>query len=203
MTDYFALLNEPRRPWIDPGLLKAKFLSLSGELHPDRTHNASEQEKAAAAQHYAELNSAFHCLREPKDRLRHLLELELGQKPQDLQEIPPDLADLFMEIAQLCRQANAFLAERAKVSSPMLRVELFERGQEWSERLGMMQRRIGQRQEKLVRELKALDAEWNATEGNTSARVPLLRKLEGVHRLFSFYARWSSQIQEAIVQLAV
>jgi DnaJ-domain-containing protein 1 len=203
MTDYFALLDETRRPWIDPALLKAKFLTLSAELHPDRVHNASEHERTAAAQHYAELNSAFNCLRQPKDRLRHLLELELGHKPKDLQEIPADLADLFIEIAQLCQQATRFLAEKTKVSSPMLRVQLFERGQEWAERLGAVQRRVGERLAKLVRELQLLDAKWNGTAGNASARAPLLRKLEEIHRLFSFYARWSSQIQEAIVQLAL
>jgi len=202
MIDYFALLNEARRPWINPELLKAKFFTLSAERHPDRVHNASEHEKALAAQHYAELNSAYNCLREPKNRLCHLLELELGHKPKDLQEIPADLADLFIEIAQLCQQANAFLAERAKVSSPMLRVQLFERGQDWAERLSTMQRRIGQRQEKLVRELQCLDAEWNETS-DASARVPLLTKLGGIHRLLSFYARWNSQIQEAIVQLTL
>ncbi len=203
MTDYFALLDEPRRPWVDPELLKAKFLARAAELHPDRVHGAGEPKKAAAAQRYVELNSAFNCLREPKDRLRHLLELELGRKPEDLQEIPTDLADLFIEVAQLCRQANAFLAERARVGSPVLRVRLFERGQEWAERLGAMQGRVGERQEKLVRELQVLNAEWNETPGKTSARAPLLRRLEEIHRLLSFYTRWNSQIQEAIVQLTL
>lgn len=201
MTDYFALLDETRRPWLDPDLLKAKFLALSAALHPDRVHGAGEPEKVAAAQRYVELNSAFNCLREPKARLRHLLELELGRQPQNLQEIPADVADLFIEVAQLCRQANAFLAERARVSSPVLRVKLFERGQEWADGLAAMQRRVGERQEKLVRELQRLDATWNETQGNTLARAPLLRRLEEIHRLLSFYARWNSQIQEAIVQL--
>ena len=147
--------------------------------------------------------SSAAAWRAPKDRLRHLLELELGRKPEDLQEIPEDLADLFMEVAQLCRQANAFLAERARVSSPVLRVQLFERGQEWAERLGAMQGRVGERREKLIRELQVLDAEWNETPGNTSARAPLLRRLEEIHRLLSFYTRWNSQIQEAIVQLTL
>jgi DnaJ-domain-containing protein 1 len=203
MTDYFALLQEPRRPWLDPALLKAKFLARSAELHPDRVHGAGEPEKAAAAQRYVELNSAFNCLREPKERLRHLLELELGRKPEDLQEIPADLADLFMEVAQLCRQVNAFLAEQAGASSPVLRVPFFERGQEWSERLGAMQQRVRERQERLIRELQDVDAEWNETAGRTSARAPLLRRLEEIHRLLSFYARWNAQIQEAIVQLTM
>ena len=203
MTDYFALLQEARRPWLDPALLKARFLALSAELHPDRIHNAAEAEKAAATRRYVELNSAFNCLREPKDCLRHLLELELGRKPEDLQEIPEDLAGLFIEVAQLCRQANAFLAERARVSSPVLRVQLFERGQEWAERLEAMRGRVGERREKLIRELQDLDAEWNETQGSTAARAPLLRRLEEIHRLLSFYTRWNSQIQEAIVQLTL
>lgn len=203
MTDYFALLDQPRRPWLDPDSLKGRFLALSAELHPDRVHGAGEPEKAAAARRYLELNSAFNCLREPKDRLRHLLELELGRKPKELQEIPADLADLFVEVAQLCRQANAFLVERAGVSSPLLRVGLFERGQQWADRLAAMQRRLGARQELLVRELQKLDAAWQETQGNAFARAPLLRGLEDIHRLLSFYARWNSQIQEAILQLAL
>ena len=57
MIDCFALLNEARRPWIDPELLKQKFLTLSAEAHPDRVHNASEPEKRAAQQRYTELNA--------------------------------------------------------------------------------------------------------------------------------------------------
>lgn len=203
MTDYFALLNEPRRPWLDPDSLKAKFLALSADLHPDRVHNAGDSEKAAAAHHYAELNSAYNCLREPKDRLRHLLELELGSKPRDVQEIPRDLADLFVEVAQLCRQANAFLAEQGKVSSSLLRVQLFERGQEWTTRLSTMQRRLDERQEELIQELQLLDAAWDRAKDHPTSRELLLGRLEEIHRLLSFYARWNSQIQEAIVQLTL
>src|SRR6267378_3594701 len=146
MTDYFALLDEPRRPWLDAEALKAKFLSLSADVHPDRVHGASPSVRESASQHFAQLNAAFNCLREPKDRLRHLLELELGAKPKDVQEIPPDLADLFIEIATLCREVDAFLGERAKVQSPLLRVQLFEHAQEWIDRLNVMQRRLGERQ---------------------------------------------------------
>ena len=35
MTDYFNLLSEPRRPWLNPEALKQKFLNLSAEVHPD------------------------------------------------------------------------------------------------------------------------------------------------------------------------
>src|ERR1017187_6922256 len=139
MTDYFALLNEPRRPWLDPDLLKQKFLALAAGIHPDRIHNANELEKAGANRRYAELNAAYHCLAGPKSRLRHLLELKLGAKPKDVQEIPAALADLFAEVATTCRNADVFLAEKGNAVSPLLQVQLFERAQEWIETLNGLQ----------------------------------------------------------------
>src|SRR5688572_6125466 len=114
VSDHFALLNEPRRPWLEPETLKGKFLALSAEAHPDRVHQASESDKLASNQRYTELNAAYNCLREPRDRLRHLLELELGQKPSDLTNVPNDLMDLFFSVAKLLREVDAFVAEKGR-----------------------------------------------------------------------------------------
>lgn len=89
MTDAFALLSESRRPWLDADALKSRFLPLSAEVHPDRVHSASEAEKAAANTRYAELNAAYNTLREPRDRLLHLLELEAGGKPRTCSAFRP------------------------------------------------------------------------------------------------------------------
>ena len=74
MNDCFALLNEPRRPWLDTESLKTKFFSLSAAFHPDRVHGGTQAEKSAAQQRYAELNAAYNRLRDPKERLLHFLE---------------------------------------------------------------------------------------------------------------------------------
>ena len=116
MADYFALLDEPRRPWLDPEVLKAKFHALAASVHPDRVHGAAQPEKQEANQRYADLNAAFQCLREPKERLRHLLELERGIKVEDVQKISTDTMDLMMEISAHCRETDAFLAEKASVA---------------------------------------------------------------------------------------
>lgn len=201
MTDYFALLNEPRRPWIDSDSLKQKFLALAAGIHPDRIHNADELEKAGATHRYAELNTAYNCLAEPKSRLRHLLELELGAKPNNVQQIPSALADLFAEVAMTCRNADTFLAERRKVTSPLLQVRLFERGQEWVEKLNALQKKLNELREKLADRLKSLDEQWNAADA--AARREILPKLEELYRLFGYFNRWNSQIQERIVQLTL
>ena len=200
MTDNFALLNETRRPWLDADLLKQKFLALSANVHPDKIHSASDAEKNLAAKKFAELNAAYNCLAEPKSRLLHLLELELGAKPKDIQQIPAALADLFAEVATICSSADQFLAEKGKVTSPLLQVQLFERGQDWVEKLNVLQRKLNELREKLMGELKSLDAQWISADA--TSRKEILPKLEELYRLFGYFNRWNGQIQERVVQLS-
>src|SRR5262249_49539903 len=130
MKDYFELLGEVRRPWLEPAALKQKFLDLSAQHHPDRVHRASEAERKEAQQRFTELNAAYNRLRDPKDRLLHLLELELGARPPDVQDIPDELLSFFSEVREGCRDADALLTEKGKVTSPLLSVQVFDRAQE-------------------------------------------------------------------------
>jgi len=200
MTDHFTLLNEPRRPWLDPEALREKFLTLSSAVHPDRVHNLGDAERAAAHERYTQLNSAYNCLREPKDRLRHLLELERGALPKDVQRIPAELMDLSLEIGQLCRQADALVLEKSKVTSPLLKVQFFSRAQEQIEKLQALGEKLEPHSEKLFHELKRLDREW--TSADPGARSAMLPPLEELYRLFSYFARWNSQVRERMAQLS-
>ena len=205
MLDNFALLQEARRPWLDPELLKQKFFALSAGLHPDRFHVADEKEKAAANRSFADLNAAWQCLREPKDRLGHLLELELGARPQDARDVPAAAMDLFFEVGQLCREADVFLADKARTSSPLLKAQKFGEGLELAERLNALQQRIHERREELLGQLKDMNAAWeSAPPAGAAARSAALSldKLEGVYRMLSYIARWTGQIQERVVQLS-
>lgn len=203
MTDYFALFDEPRRLWIDLEQLKAKFLTLTVEAHPDKIHAATPADRETATRRFAELNSAFNCLREPRERLRHLLQLELGAMPKEVLEIPSDLADLFIEIARLQREVNAFLSGAARIQSPLLRVQVFESAQGWIGRLRAVQARLGDRQADFHQELQALDPEWVRSEYDPVQHGVLLQRVEQIHQRLSFYGRWSVQIQEALVQLSL
>ena len=197
MTDYFALLNEARRPWVDPDDLKKKFLALSSQFHPDRIHNAPAAEREEADRRYSEINTAYNCLREPKERVRHLLELELGAKPADIQNVPQEVMDAFFEIGRLCKDADTFLAERGNVTSPLLKVKWFERGQEWIERLNAARQKIEARRDALSEELKSMNPLWESR-----ADLPL-KRLEEIYRLLGYLSRWSQQLQERIVQLTL
>lgn len=205
MTDAFALLGEPRRPWLDPDALKQRFLPLSAESHPDRVHTAGEEEKQRATARYAELNAAFNVLREPRHRLLHLLELELGAKPKDVQRIPPGTMDLFVEVGQLCRDVDAFMVQRAQVTSPLLKVQVFQQAMDWTDKLQSLQQRINAKRDELAAELRQLNTVWERApevgSQDRAAALPL-ELLEQVYRVFSYIARWTEQIQERLVQLA-
>jgi DnaJ-domain-containing protein 1 len=202
MTDYFALLKEPRRPWIDPDLLKQKFLDFSARFHPDRVHQSSEVEKRASEQRYAELNAAYCCLRDPKERLRHLLKL-LGAEVEAVQQIPPDLMEVYMEVSRLCREADGFLAEKAKAASPLLQVQMFERGQVLIEQLRDFQQTLASKCDKLLSELREIDAAWDSSgDGQSPGQRALTGQLENLCRLLSYFDRWMAQLQERMVQLS-
>lgn len=200
MPDYFNLLNEPRRLWLDADCLRQKFLTLSATVHPDKIHSASDAEKIAAAKSFADLNTAFTALAEPKTRLQHLLELELGAKPTDIQQVPPQLAELFAEVITAYKSADAFIAERARATSPLVQVQLFVRGQEWIEKLQALQGKLNGLHDQLMARLKTLDERW--MNADQAARRAMLPAIEELFRLFSYFNRWNSQIQERVVQLS-
>jgi len=188
MTDHFAVLDEPRRAWLDPEALKAKFLSLSASVHPDRVHGQSEENRRAAQERYTQLNAAYQCLRDTKSRLQHLIELERGGKLQDVQDIPPETMDLFFQVGKLCREAEQFLAEKRQVSSPLLKVHLFERSQPLREALNGL--------------AGALRGRISALEDELKSGPPLAR-LEAIFRLVSYYTRWVGQLQEQGVRMTL
>ena len=196
MPDYFSLFNESRRPWLDPDSLKQTFFNLSAEIHPDRVHAADAAEKHTANECSAELNAGYQCLREPRARLRHLLELELGAKPSDLTQVPEALMDLFFAIGKEFRAVDALLVEKSQATSPLLQVRLFERGQAAVEKLAELQQTVIVPRNALLAELKPLNAAWE-----TAATRPLPR-LQEIWRLLCFYARWLAQIQARVVKLS-
>ena len=206
MTDAFALLGEARHPWIDADALKDRFHTLSGPSHPDRFHEAPEAERTAVGHRYADLNSAYQTLKEPRDRLLHLLELELGEKPKDIQRIPPGTMDLFVEVGQTCRDCDEFLKKKAAATSPMLRLQVMQAGMEWMDRLLDLQGRIRSVSDTLGSELSGLNVVWDAAPPVGDAGRPTalpLERLEQIYRALSYVARWTSQLQERVVQLAV
>lgn len=206
MIDCFALLDEPRRPWLNAEALKEKFLARAADLHPDRVHGASPAEKEEASRRYTELNGAHARLRDTKDRLAHLLELELGRRPLDVQQVPAAAMELFFQVGQLCRETDQFLAGRGQVTSPLLKAQSFERGLALADRISEMLRVLAEASGAIEARLQTLNAAWAAAPAvgspERAGQLPL-DQVEALYRESSFLARWRGQLQERFVQLSL
>ena len=100
--------------------------------------------------------------------------------------------ELFFAVGKQFRETDAFLAEKANATSPLLQVQLFERGMERVDQLQAVSQQIAPRRDALLEELKTLDTNWRSHTD----------RLLNIWRLLSFYERWLAQIQERIAQLS-
>lgn len=194
MIDYFALLESPRQPWLDPEAVQARFLQLSAPVHPDRVHGQSDETVREANQRFAQLNQAASTLRDPKERLQHLLQLETGAAPPTTQSIPPELFDLVTRLGQTCRSVDQFLAERAKATSPMLQAQFFGQALDWTDRVTELQNHLAQLRQTAEADLKSISAHWPSEKP-----IPQLQKLA---HLFATANRWEAQLKERYAALA-
>ena len=201
MTDFFALLGEPRRPWLDSDKLKQKFLLLSREAHPDRSYAERGGAESSTDNRFAGINAAYNCLRDPRDRLRHLLQLELGISAREAQSIPGELMNQSLEIGTLCREADRFLDEKSSQTSALIRAQMFERGQELADRLITVQKQIANGRDDLLAEIQKLDTAWEERGPAVSDRI--LNRLKEIESALGFAQRWISQLQERVVRLSL
>jgi len=99
VTDYFALLAQPRRAWLDPDSLQEEFHRRAKSEHPDTS--AAER----GSSNFVELNAAYRALSNPTSRLAHILELA-GTPVPTISEPPGELSDLFFETAAAMKQTH-------------------------------------------------------------------------------------------------
>ena len=176
------------------------MLSLSSECHPDRTHQATAARKQAAQDRFTELNAAYQCLLDPRERLLALIELEFGKRASEVQSIPPDLMSLFLEVGNVCREADAFLTQKATQTSPLLKVQIFEQAQDRIEKLRAVQRQVAESRDALLSDVRRLDYGWDIL--NASEKESRAGRLQEMDGLMNYSKRWNAQIQERVVQLS-
>jgi molecular chaperone HscB len=98
-SDYFLMLELPRKLWIEMNSLEQKFLQLSWKLHPDNFVNASAEERAISLRRSSELNDAYRTLRDPVARIEYLLAIEGARREgQNKQQAPPELLEEVFEL---------------------------------------------------------------------------------------------------------
>jgi DnaJ-domain-containing protein 1 len=187
MTDAFALLDEPRQPWLEVEALKTKFLTRSAATHPDKFTDPAEKETAQAR--FAELNTAHETLRDPKRRLQHLLTLERGHKPAEVHDILPATADLFLQVGQLLRDVDPFLVQREAETSPLLKAQTYPQALDWLEQVNTLQQTLTQTLQTLDTQLQSLNKNWTP------------ETLEPLYHQYSYLQKWREQLNDRAMRL--
>ena len=186
MTDYFALLDQPRRPWLDLEKLQQAFHEKSRIAHPD----AGGTEAA-----FAHVNEAYQVLQSPKRRLQHLLALE-GQSPTAAgHKIADKVADLFQSVAGATQEAERVLQKFSNAGNPLSRSLL-------QPDLKRAQSRVDEALAALRHLQTSADDELRALSKSETTGEDRIRELQRLYALFSYLTRWIGQLEEKRTELS-
>jgi len=188
MTDHFAALDQPRRPWLDTEALKECFHRASATWHPDVPGSGD-------AARFAGANAAYSVLRDPAWRLRHLLELEAPEMLSGASEIPPEFAELFMRLAELRQALNTFQKKESAATQGLARALLIEERQSMLKRVMTLKTDLDSSYEGSLAALQALDAEW---EPRAAACI---ERLAALQQRLAYLSKWRVQLSEALFKL--
>lgn len=197
--NFFEVLGQPTRPWLDPKNLHAAYLARIAAVHPDhaalRTTLDADQDAAATAR----LNRAFQILSEPRSRLQHLLQcvgVSAATAP------PPEVAGYFFELAQTLSEADSRISKLGLQTSPLLKARQFAETSSLLEKLELHAARVASWLGQGERSIEALDAEWPSVLPTPNDPV-IVPRLRAVHATLSFASKWAGQIQERRLKLSL
>jgi curved DNA-binding protein CbpA len=185
MIDHFAVLGQPRAPWLDPADLKDAYHRKTLQTHPDTTASGD------TGNAFAQLNEAYQVLQDPKRRLHHLLELE-GHAPSSTdQTVPDELHELFPAIGALSQRAS-LLQERMKAASnalsrSLLKPQILEVQKETKH----LREKIENLSDASLTKLRQINSRWRDE----------IAALSNLYFAFAYLTRWSAQLDELAFQL--
>ena len=179
MTDYFALFDEARRPWLDPEKLKQKYFARSRASRAD-----------------AELNEGFRVLSDPKLRLHHLLVLE-GAELTAGRPVPPRVAELFWNTGTLLREVERWLLKNAEAGSALSRALLSSEKTKLQTELNKLEEGLNALYETELAQLRQVDAVIDTASPNE-----LLKLIERYDSI-SYLGRLQEQTKEKRFQMSV
>jgi curved DNA-binding protein CbpA len=189
MTDHFSARSEPRRPWLDADALKEKFHRLASRHHPDVSKPGGID--------FTALNAAYQTLRDPKSRLRYLLELEFPEKLTAQQQPSGDIVEFFSLMGRHRADTDAFLARQAKAKSPLEQALLAGEKNERTEAAEKTLALLVQKQDDCLTQLQFIDSVWDYEKADSA--TALLDIYQGI----SYFGKWIEQVREDLAKLAM
>ena len=184
MTDFFAVLGFPRRPYLDPSALKQAYLDLAARLHPDSAQGDAVK--------FAELQEAHRVLGQPALRLRHLLALTHPDIAASEAGLPKNSGLLFDLGTALQRAKNA-VAQREKATTGLGRAVAAQELAAARQALRSAHAPLTTAESVTLSALAALDDRWPAVS---------VEELATLAREFTFLTRWKAEVAEWEFKLA-
>ena len=185
MIDYFAALDQPRAPWLDPARLKDTYHRKTLLTHPDTTAPGN------TGNGFAELNEAYQVLQDPKRRLHHLLELEGIVPSSSDQTVPKELHDLFPAIGALTQRASLLLEKTKTASNALSRSLLKPQILEVQKETRELREKIQDLSDASLSQLRRINSRWRDE----------IATLSNLYFAFAYLTRWSAQLDEIAFQL--
>ena len=194
MIDYFALLDQPRAPWLDPASLKERFHKKTLQAHPDTQTGLRAANDIDST--FATLNEAYQVLQDPKRRLQHLLALEGSAPSSTGQTVPRQLQDLFPEVGSLTQQAHVLLEKIAATSNALGASLLKSQILKLQKETKAAREKLEKLNEESLAELQALNKVWSENPGEH------LERLADLYYTLAYLTRWTVQLEEVQFQFS-
>jgi curved DNA-binding protein CbpA len=189
MTDFFALFDQPRQPWLEPDVVKEKYHQLTRVAHPDvGAHAASIK--------FEEITEAYRVLSDPKLRIQHLLTLEGRPSAAVNRVVSEDLEKLFLQIGTLSQKTEQLLARMTSGNNALALSLVKSESSELRSQIERLLVEVAHGYERCVAELSELNEGWNRN------RSTAMLQLETLHARMSYLSRWLAQLKEMQFQLA-
>jgi len=195
MTDYFALLDQPRAPWLDLDELKRTYHQKSLRTHPDAHANRGGGDATEIS--FASLNEAYQALQDPKRRLHHLLSLEGSAPSSTDQTVPKQLDDLFPRVGALAQRANLLLETLRTTSNALSRSLLKPQILDVQQEMKKMRETIRNLSDESLGHLRQINPAWVANPAEQ------IENLSNLYFAFAYLSRWSAQLDELSFQLSL
>lgn len=107
LDNYFTLFGLPQQFTQNAEIIQSRYYQLQQSMHPDQFVGKSLQEQEMALTYSAQINEAYHVLKDPFTRARYLLKLQ-GKFWADEMAVKPSLPmELLMEQMALREELEA------------------------------------------------------------------------------------------------
>ncbi len=192
MTDYFALLGQPRRAWLDPEELKRAFHEKTRQAHPD----AREAGTRGTDAEFAAINEAWRILQ--RSEAPTASSAQPGGARAGRGGRPTAAGDRgnVRRVADATQGAGRVVQEAAATTNPLSRslvqTKIVIAGRRVSDALDRLRQMLGEAES----ELRSLN------EGMDAASEDWLARCERLYFRFAYLTRWIAQLEEKQTQLA-